>query len=102
MAAKKAQSVLTWEKVADPRAELASLAGSMGDDECRILVRVARRLKFGEGRYGPLNLAKDRRDFMKEAAEEVLDWLVYVEGHEERKEMACRRKTARPRTKRGA
>lgn len=90
MAAKKAQSALTWGRVSDPRGELASLAGSMGDDECRILVRVARRLKFGEGRYGPLNLAKDRRDFMKEAAEEVLDWLVYVEGHAERESLRKR------------
>lgn len=87
MAAKE-QSTLTWEKIVDARAELAGLAASMGDDECKILVRVARRLKFGEGKYGPMNLRKDKRDFAKEAAEEVYDWLVYVEGDLERRAMA--------------
>lgn len=81
----KEQSVLTWAPVDDPRKELAELAESMGPDECKVLVRLARRLKFGEGRYGRLDLDTDDRDLMKEAAEEVLDFLVYVESENEKK-----------------
>lgn len=94
--AKKEQSVLTWTEIRDPRLELRRLADSMGEDECKILVRVARRLKFGEMRYGALSIKTDKRDFAKEAAEEALDFLVYLESYEEKKAGRRRKKaTAR-------
>lgn len=82
----KVQSSLTWKKTRlRPRDELQNLAHGLGEDEIRILVRVARRLEFGRKRYGLMDLKSDKRDFTKEAVEEILDWLVYVESDIERK-----------------
>lgn len=82
----KAASVLTWaRRRAAGRKELDTLLEKLGPDEVMILVRVARRLEFGRIRYGDMKLASDKRNFMKEAMEELLDWLVYMEGEQERR-----------------
>ena len=59
--------------------ELAGLAAQLGDDELRVLVRIARRLRIGAAAYGPLQVARDARAFRtKEAREEIEDALVYL------------------------
>ncbi len=55
----------------------AALIDSMGDDEIRVLLVLARRLKAGQDCYGKLDLENDKRDFRKERGEEVADLLVY-------------------------
>ena len=59
--------------------ELAGIACQLGDDELRVLVRIAERLRFGAGIYGALRIATDTRAFRaKEAREELEDALVYL------------------------
>jgi len=61
------------------RATLTGLACELGDDELRVLTRIAERLKGGQTVYGQLCLARDTRQFRaKEAREEVEDALVYL------------------------
>jgi hypothetical protein len=61
------------------RATLNGLACELGDDELRVLTRIAERLKGGQTIYGQLCLEKDPRKFRaKEAREEVEDALVYL------------------------
>lgn len=74
----------TWRDVSDVRKELEGLVAALGPDELRILLRVARRLHVGFERYGEMRVAKDGRDYQREASEELLDWLVYVEMEGER------------------
>jgi hypothetical protein len=38
-----------------------------------------KRMLQGEGKYGPLNLATDPRDFIQECIEEGIDFLNYLE-----------------------
>jgi hypothetical protein len=57
--------------------ELTRLASKLAPDELRVLLEVARRLKMGRRVYGKLDLATDRRDFQREAAEELIDAAVY-------------------------
>jgi len=59
--------------------ELAGIACRLGDDELRVLVRIAERLRVGSQVYGRLCIARDTRAFRtKEAREEVEDALVYL------------------------
>jgi hypothetical protein len=59
--------------------ELAGIACQLGDDELRVLVRIAERLRFGARVYGALRVATDTRAFRtKEAREELEDALVYL------------------------
>ena len=59
--------------------ELAGVACQLGDDELRVLVRIAERLRHGASVYGPLRIATDARAFRaKEAREEIEDALVYL------------------------
>jgi hypothetical protein len=51
---------------------------SLGPDECRVLHRVAERLYAGQSTYGYLKLAKEKRDFKAETAEEMLDACAYL------------------------
>ena len=89
----KVQSILTWQKnKKSPEQELRALMDNLGPDEIRILLRVARRLEFGRQRYGDMKLRTDKRNFAENAAEELLDWLVYTECELER---AAQRKTRR-------
>ena len=63
--------------VRDARAELDAIATGLGPDELRVLVFVAGRLAHGREEYGELHLARDRRDFRQERAEELADALIY-------------------------
>jgi hypothetical protein len=86
MAKQKKASKETWRDVSNVRVELDKLVHfQLGPDELRILLRVGRRLAVGFERYGEMRLAKDKRDYQKEAFEEMLDWLVYTEMDFERK-----------------
>ena len=49
----------------------------LGQDEIRVLQRIADRLRLGAKTYGRLSLAKDKRDWNKEGSEELLDGTVY-------------------------
>ncbi len=57
--------------------ELLEVVSELGDDERRVLLVLARRLLAGQGTYGRLDIATDRRDWRKERAEELSDLLVY-------------------------
>jgi hypothetical protein len=59
-------------------AELLDVVAALGTDERRVLLVLARRLLAGQGAYGRLDVAKDRRDWRAEAAEELLDGCVYL------------------------
>lgn len=65
----------SWDRFR-PRAELEAIIGQLGDDEVRVLTRIAGRLLHGLELYGCLDLAEDVRDFDTEAREEVEDCLV--------------------------
>ena len=96
MAAVKKASKATWENVTDVRHELEKMVNfKLGSDELRILLRVARRLSVGFERYGAMRVAKDKRDYQKEAFEEILDWLVYTEMDAEKKAQTANRKRRR-------
>jgi hypothetical protein len=57
---------------------LDALVETLGDDEVRVLTRIARRLSMGQRAYGALALDGDARAFRaKEAKEEIEDALVY-------------------------
>ena len=45
----------------------------------RIDAEKTKRLLLGERKHGPLNLETDRRDFIQEGVEELIDFLNYVE-----------------------
>jgi hypothetical protein len=61
-----------------PRDELCAVVCELGDDEVRVLARIAWRLLRGAAIYGRLDVHRDRRDFGKEAREEIEDFLVYA------------------------
>lgn len=61
-----------------PMERLHAVASELGVDELAVLCLVAERLRLGRERYGPLQVATDRRDFGVEALEEVADGLVYA------------------------
>jgi hypothetical protein len=67
----------SWSNIA-PRDELGALVDVLGDDEVRVLARIAGRLVRGQDIYGRLDLAQDARQFDTEAREEVEDCLVYL------------------------
>ena len=58
--------------------ELLAVAHQLGEDELRVLMLIAKRLRAGRETYGELDLERDRRDFPREALDEVADALVYV------------------------
>jgi hypothetical protein len=57
--------------------ELDDIIEGLGEDEVRVLLRIARRIAKGRTQYGALHLATDPRDFQNEAREEIEDSLVY-------------------------
>jgi hypothetical protein len=67
----------SWARFA-PRLELVAIVDELGDDEVRVLARIAGRLLRGMEIYGALGLPQDLRDFDTEAREEVEDCLVYL------------------------
>lgn len=59
--------------------ELTAITAKLGDDEVRVLVRIAQRLQGGMQSYGQLYLNIDRREFRRtEARQEIEDALVYL------------------------
>lgn len=50
----------------------------LGTDERTVVALVAERLAAGRETYGELAIATDRRDFGAEAAEELVDAVVYL------------------------
>jgi hypothetical protein len=50
----------------------------LGNEEVDLLLTVATRLWAGQSRYGPFDLARDRRNFRREALEEACDLAVYL------------------------
>jgi hypothetical protein len=67
----------SWATIA-PRDELAAILDLLGEDEVRVLARIAARLLRAAEIYGRLDVAGDRRDFGKEAREEIEDSLVHA------------------------
>jgi len=66
-----------WDDVLvlDP---LCRFLEAFGGDELDVLGYIAERLRLGRGRYGPLDLSTDPRDWREEQAEEAADMLVYA------------------------
>lgn len=62
----------------DAYKDLCETARTLGDDEVRVLALIATRLRTGAKQYGALAIARDQRDWAKEAAEEYLDATVYL------------------------
>ena len=61
------------------RRDLYAVVATLGEDELRVLARIAERLEGGMNNYGVLHIAVDRREFRKtEARQEVEDALVYL------------------------
>lgn len=63
---------------ASTREELYAICSDLGDDEIRVMLFVAQRLAMGQAHYGKLDLRRDQRDFVREAAEEGADLMVYA------------------------
>ena len=59
---------------------LALIVDQLGadSDEVRVLRRIAERLAMGKRQYGRLALASDKRDFVSETSEELLDAVAYL------------------------
>jgi hypothetical protein len=78
--------------------DLAEVAQRLSDDELHVLVTIAVRAWVGQSRYGCLQLARDRRDFRREAFEEVADALFYTAAEL----LAGCRRCSRSRRRRGS
>lgn len=61
-----------------PLAELIELVSQLDTDERRIMLVIAKRLTHGAKQYGVWRLSSDKRDWAKEAGEEMADALVYL------------------------
>jgi len=57
---------------------LAAIGQRLGHDELEVLVMLAEGTLAGECIYGQLDLGRDRRDFRRESAEELLDGAFYI------------------------
>lgn len=51
-------------------------------DELRVLARVLDGIERGREQYGPLDIERDVRDWRREGADEMRDWLFYCAAHE--------------------
>jgi hypothetical protein len=61
---------------------IASRLLSLSEDELRVIdVVTSRIIGLGRSTYEPLDLARDERDWSKEAAEEMADALFYLAAH---------------------
>lgn len=58
--------------------ELRSVIASLGADEQRVLLAIARRLAVGAKAYGRLDVHGDPRNWKREGTEEALDLAVYL------------------------
>jgi hypothetical protein len=61
---------------------IALRLGACSHDELRVLDRVLAGLETGREVYGPMDIARDPRSFLNEAAQEARDLLVYLAAHE--------------------
>jgi hypothetical protein len=62
---------------------VASRLISLSEDELRVIdVITSRIIGLGRNSYEPLDLARDERDWTKEAAEELADTLFYLAARE--------------------
>jgi len=63
-------------------AALVDLLAELNEDERAVVLDVAvglaERMRTGRQRYAPLDLATDRRDFVREAWEEAVDGAAYL------------------------
>jgi hypothetical protein len=65
-------------RTATARRRLLRAVAVLGTDELAVLTLIATRLAQGRDTYGTLHLERDRRDFPREALEEVADGMFYV------------------------
>ena len=56
---------------------ISAQLGALSLDELRVLEHIVDRVRKGQDVYGKLDLKADRRDFRKEAADELTDWFWY-------------------------
>jgi hypothetical protein len=79
------------------RHRLATVARILAPDELAVLVLIAQRLALGRRRYGALDVVHDRRDFWREALEELADAAVYLAADlvRRRRRRAAARRPAR-------
>lgn len=61
------------------RVELLYLFDELGDEERSVLLGIARRIHGGQDTYGELDIDGDKRDWEREGAEELEDFMVYRE-----------------------
>lgn len=61
---------------------LAERQRECSDDELRVLDRVLAGMEQGREQYGPLDLARNTRDWIREARAELRDYLFYFAAHE--------------------
>lgn len=74
---------------------LADVAADLADDELKVLLLLAVRVRQGRAQYGHLNVRGDRRNFQCETLEEVLDGLFYLgAGLLRHRDFAARRRRA--------
>ncbi len=57
---------------------LLSIWAKLGADERRVVLALAERMVAGREVYGDLNLTRDKRDFLREAGQELLDAVAYL------------------------
>ena len=69
--------VIYNQKDADPRTELENIGDDKGVNEL-ILHDIEKRLKKGSKKYGSQITLGDKRNWLREAYEEILDALVYM------------------------
>jgi hypothetical protein len=58
--------------------EWQRLLDELGPEEHEVLLVLGRRLLAGQRQYGRLDLARDPRDWKREAAEEAADLAIYT------------------------
>jgi hypothetical protein len=78
MSATPHQKSSAGDRRAGLEAELTDAVRFLAAEELELLVIIATRLLAGQRCYGPFNLARDRRDFRREALEEACDLAVYL------------------------
>lgn len=62
----------------DRRELVAVDVTGLGADEIRVVEAVIARIRLGMERYGPLDIARNPKDWRKEASEEFLDGAIYL------------------------
>ena len=63
-------------------AAIAARLSACSFDELRVIDRVLQGIEQGREQYGPLDVSRDIRDWRREGAQEMRDWLFYCAAHE--------------------